>query len=595
MGLIPWRKGNGSGKKKGPKTINIFVGFFFVVNYCLGTGFLGIPYAFFYSGYLAALPVLLFISVVSWVNANYLLEVMARAQALETHNKMQHPAESDTTTDSEAETRRLASTYLNGSCNATKKDPPKFEITVRRKFEIAELCEVFVNKYLKFAYLVLIGIFGFLACWSFATVAGSAWAINIPFRNFGAAEKCSEDAFLHNVIPSGGCLYAYYFSLTMFALIVVTLSLFDLKEQALVQLVLGVLRFVTVGAILVYCIVRLARGGDPCADVLQDKGEEGEWANFSANNIGLRETVVRFDIKGLVVAIPVFSFAFLFHTGISSLTHPIKQKRYLHWLLVIMFVASTLAYTSLGVLVPLWFRASIQETCTLNWALFTHHSHSPALRALSYYLVLFPTIDVISAYPLTNHVVVNNLYILITGHDSSKRSKYKFDLVLRVALRLAVAIVPILAAFGVANLIYVLKYAGLLGFMCYFFPVILQLRSIYVCKKTFSTSYFSVSGPPAEQKGSEAKEKDDDVARKSGEISPVLEKQSSSLLFARDLDREEKRALYMTPYSVLFFSHPVAVCVVGVVGLALFLLAFSSLFVHPDRMACDSPTHHQII
>ena len=233
-------------------------------------------------------------------------------------------------------------------------------------------------------------------------------------------------------------------------------------------------------------------------------------------------------------------------------------------------------------------------------AVFTHHGHSPALRALSYYLVLFPTIDVVSAYPLTNHVVVNNLYILITGHDTSKRSKYKFDLVLRVALRLAVAIVPILAAFGVANLIYVLKYAGLLGFMCYFFPVLLQLRSIYVCKKTFSTSYFSVSGSPTERggggKGGVAKDKgDDEDAAKSREISPVLEKQSSSLLFARDLDREEKRALYMTPYSVLFFSHPIAVCVVGVVGLALFLLAFSSLFVHPDRMACDTPAHHRML
>lgn len=62
------------------KTVNIFLGFFFVVNFCLGTGFLGIPYAFFYSGYLAAIPTLLLISVVSWINANYLLEVMARAQ-----------------------------------------------------------------------------------------------------------------------------------------------------------------------------------------------------------------------------------------------------------------------------------------------------------------------------------------------------------------------------------------------------------------------------------------------------------------------------------------------------------------------------------
>lgn len=62
------------------KSINIFLGFFFIVNFCLGTGFLGVPYAFFYSGYLAAVPTLLLVTVISWINANYLLEVMARAQ-----------------------------------------------------------------------------------------------------------------------------------------------------------------------------------------------------------------------------------------------------------------------------------------------------------------------------------------------------------------------------------------------------------------------------------------------------------------------------------------------------------------------------------
>ena len=72
-----WGEKNG-GKKH--KTVNIFLGFFFVVNFCLGTGFLGIPYSFFYSGYLAAIPTLLFIALIGWANANYLLEVMARAQ-----------------------------------------------------------------------------------------------------------------------------------------------------------------------------------------------------------------------------------------------------------------------------------------------------------------------------------------------------------------------------------------------------------------------------------------------------------------------------------------------------------------------------------
>lgn len=51
-----------------------------MVNLCLGTGFLGIPYSFFYSGYLAAVPTLLIIGFVSWLNSIWILEVMARAQ-----------------------------------------------------------------------------------------------------------------------------------------------------------------------------------------------------------------------------------------------------------------------------------------------------------------------------------------------------------------------------------------------------------------------------------------------------------------------------------------------------------------------------------
>lgn len=67
-------------KMKSGKTVNIFFGFFLLVNLCMGTGILGIPFAFFYGGYLAAIPTILFISFISWNNANYLLEVMARAQ-----------------------------------------------------------------------------------------------------------------------------------------------------------------------------------------------------------------------------------------------------------------------------------------------------------------------------------------------------------------------------------------------------------------------------------------------------------------------------------------------------------------------------------
>ena len=74
-----------AGGKRGVRTVNIFLGFFFVVNFCLGTGFLGVPYAFFYSGTLVSLLTLVLIATISWTNANYLFEVMARAQASSEH------------------------------------------------------------------------------------------------------------------------------------------------------------------------------------------------------------------------------------------------------------------------------------------------------------------------------------------------------------------------------------------------------------------------------------------------------------------------------------------------------------------------------
>ena len=74
-------RGEGSSETTGShKTVNIFLGYFFMVNFCLGTGFLGVPFSFFYSGYLAAVPTLILAAFVTWLTSTWLLEVMARAQ-----------------------------------------------------------------------------------------------------------------------------------------------------------------------------------------------------------------------------------------------------------------------------------------------------------------------------------------------------------------------------------------------------------------------------------------------------------------------------------------------------------------------------------
>jgi hypothetical protein len=150
------------------------------------------------------------------------------------------------------------------SVNVQVKKHPIFEITTRRKFEVVELCEIFFNKWVKYLYLIFLNIYCFLASWSFATVAGSSWALNIPY-NFGDVVKCEGDPFHHHALPVvDSCRNAYYFSLFLYAVLVISLSLVDLKEQAIIQMILGLMRFLTVGAIIVYALAKIASGEDVC-------------------------------------------------------------------------------------------------------------------------------------------------------------------------------------------------------------------------------------------------------------------------------------------------------------------------------------------
>ena len=261
------------------------------------------------------------------------------------------------------------------SANIPQHRPIDFRITMERKFEMVELCEIFGAKWLKYVYLVVFSLICFVGTWAFATVAGSAWSSNIPF-NFAGMTVCDDDAFHHRVLPvnDGGCLNSYYFSLFLFGVIVVTLSLLHLKELAIVQLFMGLLRFVTVGAIVIYSIVRAAQGGDGCvADFippsLNTSADEFDFYNLtnSTEIMPYEDMIVKFNPKGWLGTISVFSYAFIIHFGVASLTHPVKNKKYLRWMVLGMFGTALVCYMSLGIVAPLWFKANVQETVTLNF------------------------------------------------------------------------------------------------------------------------------------------------------------------------------------------------------------------------------------
>ena len=185
-------------------------------------------------------------------------------------------------------------------------------------------------------------------------------------------------------------------------------------------------------------------------------------------------------------------------------------------------------------------------------------SNSTPLRVLSYYIFLLPTVYICLNYTLNIQPIVNNIYSVFFRKDTGKRTK-RCDRLLKPLIRLFAAVIPLLVAFGVSNLVTVMQYTGLSGFILSFaVPTALQLQSIRVCKQTFGGAY-----PVQTSYG-------------------FTEKESTTLTTSTESSTQEKKlqnesSLYMTPYSMRVFSHPIAVIVIGTTGGILFLLTIASL------------------
>lgn len=194
-----------------------------------------------------------------------------------------------------------------------------------------------------------------------------------------------------------------------------------------------------------------------------------------------------------------------------------------------------------------------------------------ALQILSYYIVLFPSLDVISAYPLVVLTIANNLYLIFTGKDADS-DKRRYAWALKLLLKFISAILPLISGLFIANLVNVLQFAGLLGFLvCYLFPTLFQLGSQYQCLRLFGNS----------TAGDNEDSETEDIA--------LL--QDANRKTNKDLCRQwwltYKNPVYWTSYSTPF-SHPIGVVVMATVAFMLFLLAIASIVLSIEEHATQS-------
>ena len=251
---------------------------------------------------------------------------------------------------------------------------PKFEVLLTRKFEVTELCGMFLGRWSKYIYLLLIVISSFLYCITSSAVVGSSWAVNLPLR-FGDVDMCNSTDFHFHTLPIViSCRNAYWFCLFLFGCIVVPLSMIKLREQIIVQVTLSLFRFITVTAILIFCVTNLIATENilcTCKQPWQhysNTTEDFEDSDIECTvNSTLTNITTHFSLVEWTKSIPLIVTAFTVHQGIPFLTHPVKQKKQLVTLISSLYITMTFVYMMLGVVVPMWWKNCIIETCTLNW------------------------------------------------------------------------------------------------------------------------------------------------------------------------------------------------------------------------------------
>lgn len=102
----------------------------------------------------------------------------------------------------------------------------------------------------------------------------------------------------------------------------------------------------------------------------------------------------------------------------------------------------------------------------------TKSSHSFIERSYAYLVVLYPSLDILSAYPLIVTFLTN---ILLA--DYKQLTKTQPTKSMRIVGRFIIATVPLIGALFLSNLVQVTTYTGILSVSIYLLSALIQYKS----------------------------------------------------------------------------------------------------------------------
>jgi hypothetical protein len=455
----------------------------FTLNYIIGTGFLTLPWGFTQTGNILGIGVLGLMTMFAISAALLMLEAMARAEAYanQTNNFGSFRGDAVYKTLLPITLRNDSQGFLSLKESRTENSAMLPETTTEpiavellavgnQKYEITELCKIFMGKQSVRIYTVLISLYMYGTLWAYSTVFADSLAMRLPlFAEQGDA------------ITPGSTSYMIY--LLVFASIVVPSSMIELSEQVFVQVTLSFCRVLML--ILMVSTIALAMLQQQ-ADIADGHGNSSMpfgpltriLSDPSSNNI----THDPMNAKKLYLLLPMAAYATIFHHSIPSISQPVRNKLQLGRIFTVTLLLCFIAYSVMSIVISNYFGDKTLISSNLDWEFYwgklnVNREIPLYARCISSFVVLLPALDVASAFPLNAITLGNSLMssyygsrIHVLGVVEASRAKIVF--------RAVASVPPILAASMVSNLGTITHFAGVSGFaIAFIFPSLLAIYS----------------------------------------------------------------------------------------------------------------------
>ena len=295
--------------------------------------------------------------------------------------------------------------------------------------------------------------------------------LSVPFLNDG--NSCDIYG-----TPTSSCYSLYYFWLSVFALVGVSVSAFNLKEQVYFQVCMTVGRFLVIGIMATTSVVGL-----------YSAPQSRPFGKHSASDPGNLPMV---NWSGISTLLPVALYSQMCQSAVPFLSQPVKEKERLPFMFSASMFITTMLYTTLGLSASLYFGYYVQPSINLEWDDYQGTCGVGGCwwaSVISYTVVLFPAIDCLTVYPLNSICLGNNL--MAAAYGSENVAKMERRPIVRYLYICAIAAVPpIIAAAIIPNLATAINITGTIAIpLVIVLPCWLQRKAHERCRLVWPQLY----------------------------------------------------------------------------------------------------------